>query len=265
MSYLKEKMRHIRDTLISRKFLFSLFGFLLLITAWHILSLFVHNIVIAPPYEAFRSLYELIGTEQFQEHFMVTIKRLFTGIIWGGLAGFMLGLLAGINKDIKNLLEPMRWALMSVPPVVVVLLAMLWFGMGSTTIVFVVGVVLLIPVYINTLKGMEVIDEDLLEMSRIYKLSLWLKLRHIYIPAITGYLLAAMVIVTGQGVRIVILAEVLGASEGIGYALSIAGTLLNTPEFYAYIIVGFCIVGIAEFLVLRPIQNYALRWKRQEQ
>lgn len=225
------------------------------------LSLFMHGIVIASPYDSFKALYEMMGTERFQSHLWITTKRIFMGIFWGGLAGFILGLLAGIKEDIKNLLEPMRWSLMSVPPIVAVVIAMLWFGMGSTMVVFVSGIILSPIVYVNTVKGMEMVDKGLLEMGRIYKLSLWLKLKHVYIPAITGPLTAAMVIVTAMGVRIVIMAEVLGASEGIGYAMSIASATLKIPELFAYVIVGFCIVGITEFLVLGPIRDYVLRWK----
>jgi NitT/TauT family transport system permease protein len=261
MNYWKEKMRKTREILTSRKFLFSVFGFLLLITGWHVLSLFMHRIVMASPYEAFSSLYEIIGTERFQSYVWITTQRIFMGIFWGGLAGFILGLLAGLKEDIKNMLEPMRWTLMSVPPVVVVVIAMLWFGMGSTMVVFIAGLIILPVVYVNTVKGIEMVDEGLLEMASIYKLSVWLRLKHIYIPAITGPLIAAMVLATGMGVRAVILAEVLGASEGVGYAISIASATLEIPELFAYVIVGFFIIGITELLILRPIQNYVLRWK----
>jgi NitT/TauT family transport system permease protein len=215
----------------------------------------------ASPYEAFSSLYEIIGTERFQSYVWITTQRIFMGIFWGGLAGFILGLLAGLKEDIKNMLEPMRWTLMSVPPVVVVVIAMLWFGMGSTMVVFIAGLIILPVVYVNTVKGIEMVDEGLLEMASIYKLSVWLRLKHIYIPAITGPLIAAMVLATGMGVRAVILAEVLGASEGVGYAISIASATLEIPELFAYVIVGFFIIGITELLILRPIQNYVLRWK----
>lgn len=261
MSYWIEKMRNFRKALISRKFLFSFFGFLLLITGWHIMSLFMHSIVIASPYNAFMSLCEITVTERFQNYLWVTTQRIFMGIFWGGLTGFVLGLLAGLKEDIKSLLEPMRWTLMSVPPVVVVVLAMLWFGMGSTMVVFITGLLLMPVVYVNTVKGMEMVDEGLIEMAHIYKLSLWLRLRHIYIPAITSPLIAAMVILIGSGVRVVLLAELLGTSEGIGYAMSMASTTLEISELFAYVIVGIGIVGITEFLILKPIQDYVLRWK----
>jgi NitT/TauT family transport system permease protein len=261
MNCWKKKMRHTMKTLTSRKFLFIALGCLLLITGWHVLSLFMHSIVIASPYDAFSSLYEILGTERFQGDLWITTKRIFMGIFWGGLAGFILGLLAGIKEDIKNLLEPMRWALMSVPPIVVVVLAMLWFGMGSTMVVFISGLIILPVVYVNTVKGIEMVDKGLLEMAWIYKLSLWLRLKHIYIPAITGPLIATVAIVIGQGVRVVIMAEILGASDGIGNAMSIASATLEIPELFAYVIVAICIVGITEFLLFRPIQDYVLRWK----
>ena len=245
----------------SRRFFLSFLGVIVLIAGWHILSLFLDSIVLASPLDTFSSLIRMIGTMRFWGHLWTSFCRIITGIFFGSFAGFLLGLLAGLYRDIKHFLEPLRWTLMSVPAVVVVVMAMLWFGMGSTMVVFITALLLAPIVYVNTVKGLEMVEKNIVEMARVYNFSLWLTVRHVYIPAITGPLASAMVVVVGMGVRIVILAEVMGTSEGIGHALSLTRSSLETPALFAWVMVCIGIVGFLEYVVLRPVEDYVLRWK----
>jgi len=245
----------------TRRVCLTVLGIVVLLACWQTASHFMHSIVIASPRDTILSLVSMMGETRFWKHLGISFQRIFTGILIGGTAGFILGLAAGLNNTVKYILEPLRWALMSVPAVVVVVIAMLWFGMGSTMVVFITALLLSPIVYINTVKGLEMVDSTIIEMSRLYKFPLWLRLRHVYIPALTGPLAAAMVLVVGMGVRIVILAEVMGTSEGIGYALSMTRSSLEIPALFAWVLVCIGIVGFIEYFVLRPIEQYVLRWK----
>ncbi len=70
-----------------------------------------------------------------------------------------------------------------------------------------------------------------------------------------------MTIVVTAGMRMIVLAEVLGTNSGIGYEFSFAKTDMNTPEVFAWVIVTLVFVGIAEYLIFKPIENYLLRWR----
>ena len=267
MTYWKKRWKALKDVykkepmVPSRRFFLLMLGIIMLIAVWEALSHFMHGIVIASPRDTFFSFVRLAGTAQFWGHLWVSFRRIIAGILIGSFAGFLLGLFAGLNRNIKYFLEPLRWTLMSVPAVVVVVMAMLWFGMGSTMVVFITALLLSPIVYVNTVKGLEMVDETIVEMSRLYNFSLWLKISHVYIPAITGPLASAMVLVVGMGVRIVILAEVMGTSKGIGYALSLTRTNLETPYLFSWVMVCIGIVGFLEYFLLRPLEDYALRWK----
>lgn len=261
ITYTYNRLEDYRIRLLSRDTLFTLIGLMLLLTLWHIASMLMHQVIIASPIEATHALFEMLNSEYFYTHFWVTLQRVFAGILSGGLVGFGLGIAAGLNNDIRNMLEPFRWLLMSVPPVVIVVLAMLWFGLGSTMVVFIAATLLSPIVYINSVKGMQMVDQRLTEMTDIYHFSLWMKLTQLYIPAMVAPLSAAMVFVVGSGVRIVVLAEVLGTTEGMGYALSSARSNLEIPQLFAWVLVSLAIVAIFEYALLRPIEHYLLRWK----
>lgn len=251
-----------RKIFLSRANIFMGIGFMLLLAGWQVLSMNMHEILLASPVHAAVSLWSMIGTSYFDEHFWTTLKRISMGIIFGGSVGFLLGIAAGLHEDIKNILEPLRWLIMSVPPVVVVVLAMLWFGMGSTMVVFIISVLVAPNIYINTARGLEMIDKTLVEMARLYKFNFFMLLKHVYTPAIIGPLSAAVVMVTCQGGRTVVMAELLGANDGIGYALGVTRSNLEIPELFAWVLTSLIIVAVFEFILFRPVQNYFMRWKR---
>lgn len=248
-------------TFLNRDNLFTFLGLLLLLGGWQVLSLCTHEILLASPARAISALREMIGTAYFNGHFLITLKRVFFGILFGGVTGFVLGTAAGLNRDIGNILKPFRWILLSISPVVVVVLAMLWFGLGSTMVVFIASVLIMPIVYVNTVKGIEMVDETLVEMAELYEFSLLMRIRDLYTPAIVGPLSAAMVLVICMGVRVVILAELMGANDGIGYAVGTTRSNLDMPQLFAWILVSLGIVSILEFCLLRPIEKHFRRWQ----
>ncbi len=245
----------------SRRLLLSTAGLLLLLGLWQLGAMLVHEIVIAPPLDAFAALAKMMGTARFWQTSWLTAQRALAGIGLGFTAGFSLGLIAGFNRDLRDILEPLRWMVMSISPVIVVVLAMLWFGMGTPMVVFIAAVLLAPIVYVNTVKGLEMVNEQLVEMADVYRLRWLQKLRHVYIPALAGPLAAAMTIVVTMGMRMIVLAELLGANAGIGHEISFARTDLDTPALFAWVVVTLALVGIAEYLVFKPLEGYLLRWR----
>ena len=246
---------------MSDRKIYNFAGLVFLLIIWQIMSYTMPSIVVASPADTFRAFIKLTLSGYFWTNFFISFQRIFSGILWGGLAGFLLGIAAGLNKPLKYMLEPLRWVLISIPAVVIVVVAMLWFGMGSGMVIFITGIMISPIIYINTVKGFESIDEKLVEMSNIYKFSKSLKIRHLYVPFITMHLVSGFVIVAGLGVRVVVLAEVLGASEGIGYALAVTRTNLDVPEMFSWVILCIIIVAVFENLLLKPFESLTLRWR----
>jgi NitT/TauT family transport system permease protein len=217
--------------------------------------------VLASPAQTLNKLLELLLTGSFWQQLLITLARLCYALTLACLIGFILGFIAGRHAWLKFYLAPFRWILMSIPPVIVVLLAMLWFGMGSKMVVFITVLLLTPTIYINTQKSVEQIDRQWFELAQVYQFSWYQRLSKIYIPAISAPLCATLIIVCCNGVRIVVLAEVLGSHQGVGYELANASSHFDTAELYAWVSVSLLIVAILELVILRPIQNYLLHWR----
>jgi NitT/TauT family transport system permease protein len=222
------------------------------------------DIIIASPWDTFHALLTLFMTQSFWYHVTITTMRVSLGVIIGGVAGFILGMAAGLNDTIKYLLEPLRWTLLSIPAVVFVVIAMLWFGMGNTMVVVMTAVFLSPIVYVGVVSGLEMVDTKYLNMVQVYKLSFPLTLRHLYLPAIMSNLASSMRMIVGTGVRVVILAEVMGTADGLGHSISLSRTNLETPALFGYVLICIALVGIVEYALLRPAEDRLTQWKHGE-
>ena len=178
------------------------------------------------------------------------------------MVGVGLGILAGINPRLQSVLEPMRWVAMTVPAIIISLLALLWFGLGSNQVIFMTAVITMPLTYVSTLEGMLAIDARIIEMSAVYKIPSDLRLSEIYLPGIGSAVMAGLTLASGVGVRAAILAEFLGARNGIGNALFQSWSFLDTPSLFAWILMAFALLGLVEFGFLRPIRDHLMRWKK---
>ncbi len=241
---------------------YSILGALLFILLWQLLSAVSHELIIATPADTLLALVGMIKTERFWSNLVITLERFGASLLLGGLVGFVLGLFAGLNENVRRVLEPMRWSLMSMPPVVLVTVSMIWFGMGSAQTIFATALLILPIMYVNTIEGIEAVDSKILEMGVVYRAGFPTLLRDIYLPGIAGPVIAGLTLSAGLAVRIVVLAEVLGAYSGVGYEFALARTNLETPEIFAWIIVCLLIVGVFEFGILNPTMNRIMGWKK---
>ncbi|KGJ87163.1 ABC transporter permease [Colwellia psychrerythraea] len=246
---------------VIKKLFAQLAGGLALIAFWQYLADQLSHMILASPSQTISYMVELFLDAEFWQTMLVSLTRLTIALSVACFIGFSLGVMAGRKSWLRDFLAPTRWLLMSVPPVIVVLLAMLWFGMGSSMVIFITVILLTPTVYLNTQKNIAQINSQWLELATIYQFSHYQCLRNIYIPAIAPALCATLVMVCCNGVRIVVLAEVLGSHEGIGYQLTSASSNFETAELYAWVLVSLLLVAFLELLLLKPIQHKLLHWQ----
>jgi NitT/TauT family transport system permease protein len=245
-----------------RRAFYIALGILAMLVVWQILSMVFSQIIIASPAATFQALARLAADGTLWVQFGYSLARLLIGLVTGAVAGITLGVLAGLNSQLRAFLEPLRWAVMTVPVIIITVLAMLWFGIGSTQVIFLISVITIPINYVSTLEGMLAVDARIIEMSAVYKLTLRLKLTEIYLPGIGSAIMAGLTLASGIAVRAAILAEFVGARTGIGHSLFLSWTFLDTPSLFAWILAAFALLGLVEFGILKPVRDYLMRWKR---
>ncbi|WP_421902121.1 ABC transporter permease [Maridesulfovibrio sp.] len=235
---------------------YNALGFMLLIIGWESLAQNYSGLVIATPAETMSALFRLLGDKVFlTTHLVPTLRRIALSLCIGIGSGAMLGVLAGLIAPLRLMLAPTRWILTSIPGIIVVVVFMLWFGMGTVMVVSITSTMIAPIIYVNVAESMMNVDRNLTEMAKVYRLPLHMRLTRIYAMALARPLLSAVVIATGNCIRLVVLAEMLGTNKGLGHALAISRTNLQTDNLYALTVLAMIIIGGVEILMLRPARK----------
>ena len=243
------------------RLVYSALGVAAILLVWQVLALVVNPVFVASPAATAVALARLAWEGRLWIELAITLKRLVLGLALGASAGWALGVLAGLEPRVRSFFEPVRWVVMTIPAVVIAMLAMLWFGLGDRTVIFMVAVIVFPTMFVNTVSGVLSIDTRLIEMGHVYRFPRRLMLTEVYLPGVASPALAGLTLAAGIGVRAVVLGEVLAAMSGIGHAFSRAHSWLETEELFAWIVVLVGLMGLIEFAALRPLRRRALSWR----
>jgi len=224
-----------------------------------------HSLVVGAPLSTFAATEQLLTSADFwTQHLLPTWGcALFALSISFGV-GTLLGLIAGRSEFIRGLLDPMSWLLLSVPAVVVVVLGMLWLGLGVGMVCTVTSVLLLPTSYVTCVDAVRSVPQAWLDVATVYRFSVVTRYRYVLLPAIRGVLLSGLSLLAGNSLRVTVLCEVLGTDAGLGYELAAARSALDTPKLWGVCIVCVLVVGITEQALRHTVQRVLQRSSAEE-
>lgn len=193
-------------------------------------------------------------------HAAATFSRLLIAWSGGFIIATLLGVLAGRRRWFFDFCSNPIWIAMAVPSVVWVYIFLVLFGIQNFVPIMALMLLLGAPVFLGTAEGVRAISPELLEMCDSYKVGGWQRLWHFYLPSIAPYMVANARVSFAFGIRIVIIAEVIGLPNGIGILASYWSDSLFMAPLIAWGII-LMLVGVAvDHLVFAPLQ----RWARRE-
>ncbi|HLU52577.1 MAG TPA: ABC transporter permease subunit [Acidimicrobiia bacterium] len=149
-------------------------------------------------------------------HAGATLARLLVAFLAAFVIGTVLGIVAGRVKSLFDFSNSLVWIGLAVPSVVWVFVFLVVFGIGDVVPVVALVVMLTTPVFLGSAEGAKAIDRELLEMAASYRADWRSRLRDLYLPAILPFMLANGRVAFALGIKVVIIAEVVGLPNGIG-------------------------------------------------
>jgi NitT/TauT family transport system permease protein len=236
-------------------------GVIIILLAWEMLAKMIAAGGLPPLNAVLNSLMHLAETGKLWQHLVISLHRSLAGFAIGAALGFFAGAAAGFSKPLYYLLKPLNGALLTFPAVVVVMLAMVWFGVGSEVAVFITALFTFPIMYISVVEGVGLIDEHLLEMAAVYRISKWCLWWSVYLPALATAILAGFAFAAGTAFRKTVMAELLGSNDGVGYAMAMTRFNLDTAELFAWVAVCLLVVTFIELVLVKPVASYLQRWK----
>ncbi len=215
--------------------------------------------VLPEPFAVGAAALALAGTGELFEHVRVSAVRALSGFAIGGSLGLVLGLLTGAFRQIEIALDTTLQMIRNIPPLALIPLAILWFGIDESAKLFLIAVGVFFPVYINTFHGIRSVDPALIEMGRSYGLKGWSLYREVILPGALASILVGVRYGLGLMWVILIVAETISAQAGIGYMTMNAREFLQTDVVLLGILL-YALLGKLADIAARLLERRWLKW-----
>jgi ABC-type nitrate/sulfonate/bicarbonate transport system permease component len=198
---------------------------------------------------------------EFLEHFGATLPRFSLGIAISMVLGIGSGVVIGGSKLAEALLKDTLLVLVALPAIIWAFLTQMWLGLGDDAVVITTFLSAFPFVAVNVVQGIQAIPRDLRRMSGAFRVPRYRRLRHLQIPAVTGYIFAGFRFAVIVGWNAVLLAEWFSASEGVGWRARYWYDANRYKGFVGWVILFILFIVLLDRLLLVRLQRRAFRWR----
>lgn len=239
----------------------ALTSLLLFCAAWELAGQVYGTLILPGPLATLTQLKLMFDDGSALPPLLISARRTLYGLAAALLAGSLLGLLAGRSLTAAMLSRPLVTLLLGMPPIAWLVLAMLWFGMGDATPVFTVFIACFPIVFAAAMQGARTLDNQLHKVALAYRLPPRMLFSDLYLPHVISYLFPAWVTALGTSWKVVVMAELLSTSDGVGAALAVSRAQLDTATSLAWIVAVLALLLGSEYLLLEPLKRQVERWR----
>jgi NitT/TauT family transport system permease protein len=192
----------------------------------------------------------------------ITLYRVVAAFVAAMLIGGVLGYLAGRSRRVDALIDPWAVVALNLPLLVVVVLAYVWVGLNDTAAILAVAIAKAPTVFVTIREGARSLDRGLEEVGVVYRLSRWRRLRRIRLPQLMPFVAAAARSGLSITWKIVLVVELLGRPNGVGFVLNVYFQNFQVTGILAYGLTFAAIMLVVETAVLQPWEMRASAWRR---
>ncbi|AZJ21010.1 MULTISPECIES: ABC transporter permease [Bacillus] len=235
---------------------------IIVLIIWQLAGVFdlVSKTVLPTPLDILLAFQELIKTGELFGHLSISVFRAAAGFFIGGSLGIILGTIVGFSTRSEQYLDPSVQMLRTVPHLAVAPLFVLWFGFGETSKVLLIADGAFFPLYVNAFLGIRGVDSKLFDVARVLEFSKRKLITKLILPAALPNLLLGARLSLGVAWVSLVVAELMGSTEGIGYMIMDARQFSNTDIVFVGIII-FAFVGKFSDSLVRLLEVKFLRWR----
>lgn len=221
---------------------------------WQLLAMAINNrLLLVTPFVVLERLFRMIPTGDFWRSVAFSVSRILSGFLIGSFIGTLLAVIAGRFRIADILLRPYMAAIKATPVASFIILCLIWLNSRNLS-VFISFLMVLPIVYTNVLLGIRSTDKQLLEMADLFNIGWWRRLRYIYIPHLTPYILSACTVSIGLSWKAGVAAEVIGIPTGsIGERLYEAKVYFSTGDLFAWTLVIIALSILAEKIFVKTL------------
>lgn len=232
------------------------------LAAWFLMSARVPAYVLPPPLEVAGAAWGLLTDPALAVHTLASTLRVLAAVAVAGVLGTVLVLLAFYVPALRGLVNDRLTPFFNAFPTLGwAILAVVWFGISETGVIFVQVVILLPFVLITLWEGVSDLDGQMLEMARSFTRSEWRVLARVIAPLLLPYAFAAVRMSYGVSWKIALIAEIFGTNRGLGYLMTLARSNFDSRMLFAAVLVVIALVFVGDRFVFAPIQRRLTAWR----
>jgi sulfonate transport system permease protein len=226
-----------------RKTLISLIIPVIIIIFWALLTTYtgiIPSYLIPSPQEVFAAFEQLLINGSLVSDTLDTLTRVLLGFLVAAAFAIPVGILMGWSKTVENYLSFIIGILRPIPPIAWIPFAILWFGLGLGSAIFVIFVGSVFPILINTADGVKRIDKVYIESASTLGANQYQTIRKVVVPAALPNIITGLKVGMGIALMCTVAAEMIGSNNGLGYLILTATSMLDS----ASAIVGMLTIGV---------------------
>src|SRR6267378_1508514 len=223
-------------------------GFVSLFLIWQLASLYVvSSVLFPPPTVVFRKGLLLVRNGILLEHLWASVQRILAGFMAGSLLGIPIGLAMGSFRPVRKLLEPYTEFLRFIPSVAMITVAVIWFGIGEASKIFLIIYTTIFIVILNTAAGVSAIAPNKIRAAQALGATRFQIFCHVALPATVPYILTGMRLAMTNSFVTIVAAELVAANNGLGKMLWDARLYMLVDDIF----VALLVLGLLGFIIDR--------------
>jgi len=235
-------------------------GMILLAAVWQILSMTLPPFLFPPVPEIISRTIEILITGSLLMDVLLTGARIFGGLFGAFFLGALLALVIARSKVVENFLTPVLTFFQGIPALSWVVFAIIWFHGTEFRVLFIMVMTTLPAFTFQILDAIRSMSKDLFEMTMSFRPSRWTLFRFLIVPTIVPGILTAWKVNLGNAARVVVVAELVGATGGVGYQLLRQQQLFDMAGAMAWTLQLVLFVLVVQ-QTINAIENWALRYR----
>lgn len=243
----------------SRNLVFSITPLLCVLTLWQGAALLVDSSTLPTISEVSRSFYYHLNEGNMLEHLVITLFRVSVSFAIAMFLGVLIGIVMGAYPDLDKAGDSILVIALNIPALVTILLCYIWFGLVEASAIAAVAINKIPTVIVMIREGARVVDRDLLAVGQVYRISPLRFFFKVYLPQLYPFIMASARSGLSLIWKVVLVVELLGRSDGVGFQLGSFFHFFDIASILAYTLAFAGIILFIEGLIMRPLDRYIAR------
>jgi sulfonate transport system permease protein len=221
---------------------------------------YLKPVILPPPTQVALAFGDLLMSGALVRHIGISVLRVLEGFAIAALLGLGLGIAIGLSRTLDRLTDLIIQVVKPIPPIAWIPLAILWFGIGEQSKVYIIFLGAFFPIIINTIDGIRQTDNKFVEVARILAVPRFKFVRQVVLPGALPAIMTGLRVGLMVAWMCVVAAELIAASSGIGYLIMDARQLSQSDV----VLVGMITIGVIGKLMdslIRRLEQRLITWK----